>query len=75
MAAVTLNKDEIIEQAILHLKEKRKGAPVFCVACGARQRTLHKWHNSYLCKDCFQIMKDVGEEKFIAAMKGIINGN
>ena len=74
MDGVTINKEEIIENALKRIKEQRKGVPIFCVACGARQRTLHKWHNSYLCEDCFKIMKNVGEEKFISALKGEYDG-
>lgn len=51
-------------------KTKRTGARVFCVGCGAINRTLHKWHNSYLCSECFKIAKNVGDERFIAALKG-----
>ena len=46
------------------------GAKVFCVGCGAQKRTLRKWHNSYLCTDCYKIMKNVGEEQFIKALRG-----
>lgn len=56
---------------ILHKKKiNRVGAKVFCVCCGATKRTLHRWHNSYLCSDCFRIQQSVGDEKFIAALKG-----
>ena len=51
-------------------KKKRTGAKVFCVSCGAVNRTLRKWHNSYLCVDCFKIAQNVGDEKFIKALKG-----
>lgn len=51
-------------------KKKRTGAKVFCVSCGAVNRTLRKWHNSYLCTDCFKIAQNVGDEKFIKALKG-----
>lgn len=66
----TVNKDELVDKALQRLKEKRKGAKVFCVSCGAEKRTLRKWHNSYLCSDCFKIMKNSGEEEFIKALKG-----
>lgn len=51
-------------------KKKRTGAKVFCVSCVASKRTLRKWHNSYLCADCFKIAQNVGDEKFIKALKG-----
>lgn len=51
-------------------KGKRTGALVFCVSCGAKNRTLRKWHNSYLCTDCYRIAQNVGDEKFIKALKG-----
>ena len=75
-AQTLLNGDEKKEQDIDEiLKErqrgKRTGASVFCVSCGAKNRTLRKWHNSYLCTDCFDIAKKVGDEKFIKALKGV----
>ena len=66
----TVNKDALIDKALQKLKAKRKGAKVFCVSCGAVNRTLRKWHNLYLCTDCYKIMKNVGEEQFIKALKG-----
>lgn len=66
----TINKNDLVDKALQKLKAKRKGAKVFCVACGAEKRTLRKWHNSYLCEDCYKIMKNSGEEKFIKALKG-----
>ena len=66
----TINKDELVDKALLNLKAKRKGAKVFCVSCGAQKRTLRKWHNSYLCTDCYKIMQNVGEEHFIKGLKG-----
>lgn len=65
-----INKNDLIDKALQKLKAKRKGAKVFCVSCGAVNRTLRKWHNSYLCTDCYKIMKNVGEEQFIKALKG-----
>lgn len=61
---------ELTERALKKLKEKRKGAKVFCVSCGAQKRTLRKWHNSYLCTDCYKIMENAGEEQFIKALQG-----
>ena len=66
----TVNKDELVDKALQRLKEKRKGAKVFCVSCGAEKRTLRKWHNSYLCTDCYKIMQIVGEDRFIKSLKG-----
>lgn len=70
-----LNGDETKEQDIDEIlkerqKGKRTGAKVFCISCGAVNRTLRKWHNSYLCTDCFRIAQNVGDEKFIKALKG-----
>jgi predicted RNA-binding Zn-ribbon protein involved in translation (DUF1610 family) len=78
MNDVTLNKDDAkdivvtdsVGRRIKERQSKRKGALVFCVACGAINRTLRKWHNSYLCTDCFKIAQNVGDEKFIAALQG-----
>lgn len=74
-AQTLLNGDETKEQDIDEIlkgrqKGKRTGAKVFCVSCGAVNRTLRKWHNSYLCTDCFKIAQNVGDEKFIKALKG-----
>ena len=66
----TINKDVLVDKALQKLKAKRKGAKVFCVSCGSQKRTLRKWHNSYLCEECFKIMKNSGEEQFIKALKG-----
>lgn len=65
-----INKNDLVDKALQKLKAKRKGAKVFCVSCGAEKKTLRKWHNSYLCEDCYKIMKNSGEEKFIKALKG-----
>lgn len=62
--------EQLIEKLLTKKKQKRVGAKVFCVACGASKRTLRKWHNSYLCTDCFNIAQSVGDEHFIQAMKG-----
>lgn len=59
-----------IDKLMKERQSKRKGALVFCVSCGAVKRTLRKWHNSYLCTDCYKIAQDVGDEKFIKALKG-----
>ena len=66
----TINKSDLVDKALQKLKAKRKGAKVFCVSWGAVNRTLRKWHNSYLCTDCYKIMKNSGEERFIKALKG-----
>ena len=65
----TINKNDLVDNALQKLKAKRKGAKVFCVSCGAEKRTLRKWHNSYLCTDCYKIMEKSGEEQFIKALK------
>lgn len=65
-----INKNDLVDKALQKLKAKRKGAKVFCVSCGAEKKTLRKWHNSYLCEDCYKVMKNSGEEKFIKALKG-----
>ena len=53
--------------------DSRSNAKVFCVVCGAQKRTLRKWHNSYLCEDCYKIMLGTGEECFIMALRGETN--
>lgn len=66
---VEVNLEEV-DRIMKERQSKRKGALVFCVACGAKNRTLRKWHNSYLCTDCFKIAQNVGDEQFIKALKG-----
>ena len=70
MENVGINSEELLEKALQQVKEKRKGAKVFCVGCGAQKRTLRKWHNSYLCSDCWKIKERIGEEQFLKALKG-----
>lgn len=66
----TIQTKDLVDKALQKLKAKRKGAKVFCVSCGSTKRTLRKWHNSYLCTDCYKIMNNVGEEQFIKDLKG-----
>lgn len=63
-------EEELAELLAERYRKKRMEAQVFCVACRAKNRTLRKWHNSYLCEDCYKIAKNVGDEKFIKALKG-----
>lgn len=65
-----LDQEALVEKALQKLKEKRRGAKVFCIGCGAQKRTLRKWHNSYLCTDCYKTMMNIGEEKYIKALRG-----
>lgn len=44
--------EELIEKAMTNLKRQRKGAQVFCVGCGAINKTLYKYGKVYLCKEC-----------------------
>lgn len=44
--------EELIEKAMTNLKRQRKGAKVFCVSCGAVNKTLYKYGKVYLCKEC-----------------------
>ena len=60
----------VADRIIRAKKAKRMGSAVFCVSCGARHRTLYRWHNSYICHDCRKILLDVGEEKFLKALRG-----
>lgn len=60
----------VADRIIRAKKAKRMGSAVFCVSCGARQRTLYKWHNSYICRDCRKILLDIGEEQFLKALRG-----
>lgn len=68
------NMENIDIEKILHYKKvKRMGSLVFCVGCGAKKRTLRRWHNSYLCTDCYKTMLTVGDENYIKALKGETN--
>lgn len=62
---------ERVDRYLENQKRKRVGARVFCVVCGAHGRVpLRRWHNSYICNDCWKILQRVGEEKFLKALKG-----
>ena len=51
---------------VMDWRPERKAAKVFCVSCGAGKRTpLRKWHNSYICSECWKIKEAIGEEAFI----------
>lgn len=63
-------KPDIEAEYFKRFGKTKTNAQVFCVACRAKNRTLRKWHNSYLCVDCYKIAQNVGDEKFIAALKG-----
>ena len=63
-------KSEIEAEYFTRFGKSKTNAKVFCVSCGAVNRTLRKWHNSYLCIDCYKIAQNVGDKKFIAALKG-----
>ena len=65
-----IRSEELLEKALQKVKEKRRGAKVFCVGCGAQKRTLRKWHNSYLYIDCYKIITNIGEGQYINALKG-----
>jgi len=65
------SREQTIEKLMKERQAKRTGAKVFCVACGASKRTLHKWHNSYLCKDCFKTATEIGDDRFIKSLQGI----
>ena len=54
--------DEIKEKADIimqKMKEKRRGAKVFCVRCGSlgTRTPLRKWNDLYLCDSCYKIVK------------------
>ena len=62
--------DEKLAKMKVDAHHKLRGSRVFCVACGAGTRTpLRRWHNSYICSECWKIMKAIGEEKFIQRIK------
>jgi hypothetical protein len=67
-----INSEELLEKALQKIKEKRKGAKVFCISCGAGNRApLRKWKNVYICQDCWKIKERIGEEQFMKALRGI----
>ena len=66
-----INSEELLERALRKLKEKRKGAKVFCISCGAGNRVpLRKWNNVYICFDCWKIKERIGEDQFEKALRG-----
>lgn len=50
--------EELVEKALLDLKRQRRGSQVFCVRCGAINKTLYKYGKVYLCKDCKKKMEE-----------------
>lgn len=47
-----------------------RGAKVFCVSCGAGNRTpLRKWKNSYICENCWKMLQVIGEDEFLERIK------
>ena len=54
--------EELVDAALLNLKRQRKGAKVFCVGCGAINKTLYKYGKVYLCKDCKKKMEERNKE-------------
>ena len=66
-----INSEELLERALRKLKEKRKGAKVFCISCGAGNRvSLRKWKNVYICSNCWKIKERIGEDQFEKALRG-----
>ena len=66
-----IRSEELIDMALRKLKEKRKGAKVFCISCGAGKRSpLRKWKNVYICSDCWKIKERIGDERFEKALIG-----
>lgn len=64
------NSEELLEKALRKVKEKRKGAKVFCVGCMAHKKTLRKWKNVYICQDCWKIKEQIADERFEKALRG-----
>lgn len=59
--------DDILQKR----KEKRIGARVFCVSCGAGKRTpLRRWHDVYICENCWKMKNMIGEDAFVKRLKG-----
>ena len=57
--------DEKLEELLKKKQKERTRAQVFCVCCAAKNKTLYKWHNSYLCKDCHDSAVALGDKLFI----------
>ena len=65
MAKLSYN-EQLRHMARRKLKGYSKGAPVFCVSCGAGKRTpLRKWYNSYICENCWKLLQAIGEDAFL----------
>lgn len=73
-----INSEELVEKALQKVKEKRVGAKVFCICCGAGKRSpLRKWRTNkrtgdaiYICSGCWKIKEQIGEEQFEKALIG-----
>lgn len=64
-----------IDRIMDERKKSRKGARVFCVGCGGGQRTpLRRWHNSYICINCWKMKEAIGEDAFILRVKNNLLG-
>ena len=50
--------EELLEKAMLNLRRQRRGAQVFCVGCGAINKTLYKHGKVYLCRSCKEKLKE-----------------
>lgn len=66
-------KEQEIERILHDRKVKRVGARVFCVRCGntGNRTPLRKWHNSYICQECWKVLQTIGEDAFLAEFKAL----
>lgn len=63
--------DRKVNDILQKRKEKRVGARVFCVGCGAGKRTpLRRWHDVYICENCWKMKNAMGEDVFVKRLKG-----
>ena len=56
-----VNKE--VDDILTALKADGRGARVFCVTCGAINKTLYKHGNIYLCKECKRKVEERAKEK------------
>ena len=59
-------KEQVEQEAddiLLALKANGRGTRIFCVTCGAINKTLYKYGNIYLCKECKRKVEERAKEK------------
>ena len=69
---------DLVNRVKEHEQRRPRGAKVFCIACGASNRSpLRKWKTNrktgdaiYICSECWKIKERIGDEAFAKALTG-----